>query len=249
MELLGDIPRAMNAGEIFLRYQPKFDVQSGHLVGAEALARWTRPGEGAVSPDEFIPAIEASGTAFPFTIWVIEKALTEWADVRRMLTHATLSVNAPGQLIGDRKFATAVGELMTDLDVPRGVLMLEITERTVADSVEAIAQGIDRFAELGVGVSIDDVGTGQSSLEYLRRLRPSEIKVDRAFVAGAGTDPIDRSVLKAYIDIGHAANLSVCVEGVETDAELDLLKSLGCTTVQGFLLARPGSIAELLAYA
>ncbi len=249
MELLGDVPRAISAGEIFLRYQPKFDVQSGHLVGAEALARWTRTGEGAVSPDEFIPAIEASGTAFPFTIWVIGEALTEWADVRRPLPHATLSVNVPGPLIGDHKFATAVAELMTDLDVPRGVLVLEITERTVADSVEAIARGIDRFAELGVGISIDDFGTGQSSLEYLRRLRPSEIKVDRAFVAGAGTDPIDRSVLKACIDIGHAANLSVCVEGVETDAELDLLKALGCTTVQGFLLARPGTIAELLAFA
>lgn len=138
---------------------------------------------------------------------------------------------------------------MKDLEVPGGVLMLEITERTVADSVAAIARCIDRFAALGVGISIDDFGTGQSSLEYLRRLRPSEIKVDRAFVAGAGTDPVDRSVLKACIDIGHAANLSVGVERVETEAEHDLLKSLGCTTVQGFLLARPGTIAELLAYA
>ncbi len=248
MELLGDVPRAMCAGEIFLRYQPKFDVQSGRLVGAEALARWTRAGEG-IAPDEFIPAIEASGTAYPFTVWAIEEALTQWTEVRQSLPHATLSVNVPGPLIGDRDFVTAVGTLMNDLDVPPGLLMLEITERTVADSLAAIARGIDRFAGLGVGISIDDFGTGQSSLQYLRRLRPSEIKVDRAFVAGAGTDPLDHSVLKACIDIGRAANLSVCVEGVETDAELDLLKSLGCTTVQGFLLARPGTIAELLAYA
>ena len=249
MELLGDIPRAISDGEIFLRYQPKFDVQTGHLVGAEALARWNRSGEGAVSPNEFIPAIEASGTAFRFTIWVIEEALTQWADVRQSLPHATLSVNVPGPLISDRNFISAVEELMKDLDVPGGVLMLEITERTVADSVAAIARGIERFAALGIGVSIDDFGTGQSSLEYLRRLRPSEIKVDRAFVASAGTDPVNRSVLKACIDIGRAANLSVCVEGVETDEELDLLKALGCTTVQGFLLARPGTITELLAFA
>jgi len=248
IELLGDIPRAIEAGELFLRYQPKFDVQTGHLVGAEALARWTRGSDGIVTPDEFIPAIEASGMAFPFTVWVIEHALTEWASVLPTLPNATIAVNVPGPLIGDRKFAATVEKIMQRLGIPSGVLLLEITERTVADSINSIAHGIDRFAELGVGVSIDDFGTGQSSLEYLRRLRPTEIKIDRAFVAGAGADPIDRSVLKACIDIGKAADLSVCGEGVETEAELDLLKTLGCNTVQGFLLARPGTMAELLSY-
>ena len=248
IELLGDIPRAIEAGELFLRYQPKFDVQTGRLVGAEALARWTRGSEGNVTPDEFIPAIEASGMAFPFTVWAIENALTEWASVLPALPNATIAVNVPGALIGDRKFASTVEAIVRRLEIPRGVLLLEITERTVANSINSIAHGIDRFAALGIGASIDDFGTGQSSLEYLRRLRPTEIKIDRAFVAGAGTDPIDRSVLKACIDIGKAANLSVCGEGVETDAELDLLKSLGCNTVQGFLLARPGTMAELLSY-
>jgi len=186
--------------------------------------------------------------AFPFTIWVIEQALTQWVAVLPALPDATIAVNVPGPLIGDRKFAETVEKIMQRLEIPSGVLLLEITERTVADSINSIAHGIDRFAELGVGVSIDDFGTGQSSLEYLRRLRPAEIKIDRAFVAGAGADPIDRSVLKACIDIGKAANLSVCGEGVETEAELDLLKSLGCNTVQGFLLARPGTMAELLSY-
>ena len=248
IELLGDIPRAIEAGELFLRYQPKFDVQTGRLVGAEALARWTRGSEGNVTPGEFIPAIEASGMAFPFTVWAIENALTEWASVLPALPNATIAVNVPGALIGDRKFASTVEAIVRRLEIPRGVLLLEITERTVANSINSIAHGIDRFAALGIGASIDDFGTGQSSLEYLRRLRPTEIKIDRAFVAGAGTDPIDRSVLKACIDIGKAANLSVCGEGVETDAELDLLKSLGCNTVQGFLLARPGTMAELLSY-
>jgi diguanylate cyclase (GGDEF)-like protein len=247
IELLGDMPRAMAAGEIFFRYQPKFDVATGHLVGAEALARWERSDQGLVPPDQFIPAIEASGLAYPFTVWAIEQVMNEWSIVRTQLPHATISVNVPGPLIGDPDFADAVHAIVERVDLPAGVLVLEITERTVARSVDAIASGISRFAAFGVGVSIDDFGTGQSSLEYLRRLRPTEIKIDRAFVSGAGRDAVDRSVLKASIDIGHAAQLSVCGEGVETEDELDLLRTLGCTTVQGFLLARPGTIAELLA--
>lgn len=243
VELLGDVRRALDDGEMMLHYQPKLDVRSGHLVGSEALIRWTRPGDGPVRPDEFIPAVEASGLAGPFTLWAIRRAINEWGTVLDRHPETSVAVNVPSLLIVDPKFTRSV-ERELGAGVPDLKLVLEITERTVGADVESISAAIDRFAEFGVGISIDDFGTGQSSLAYLRHLHPTEIKVDRTFVAGAadGSDPVGRSVLQACVDIGRSAGVTVCGEGVETDAELALLDELGCDTAQGYLLGRPGPI-------
>jgi EAL domain-containing protein (putative c-di-GMP-specific phosphodiesterase class I)/GGDEF domain-containing protein/PAS domain-containing protein len=246
VELLGDIRRALDEGEMRLHYQPKFDVSSRRLVGAEALVRWTRSGEGPVRPDEFIPAVEASGLAGGFTLWAIQRAIREWASVLDRHPGTSVAVNVPSQLLIDPAFARSV-ELELALGVPDVKLLLEVTERTVGADVAAIGAAIHRFANIGVDISIDDFGTGQSSLAYLRHLKPAEIKVDRTFVAGAadGSDPVGRSVLRACVDIGRAAGVTVCGEGVETDDEYSLLRELGCDTAQGFLLGRPAPIEDL----
>jgi len=221
--------------ELFVVYQPVFDARGSHVLGAEALVRWRRPGKGIVSPGEFLALAEDRGLIDDLGELVLDAAC---ATVRRSGL-PWVAVNASASQFRDPGFADRV---LARLDANRLTpdrLQIEITETLLLDPSEVVARGILKLRFAGVKVSLDDFGTGFSSLSYLTRLRIDKIKIDRSFVRGLGTPEGASAVVKAILDLGHALDLDITAEGVETEAERAVLESLGAPEIQGFLFSEP----------
>ena len=248
--LLGDFDRALAGCELYLDFQPKFDGPGmRRLSGAEALVRWQHPERGRIAPNDFIPAVEASGFCRPFTIWVLRTALTTWRRVTAVAPGATVAVNVPVSLISDPAFVAAfVSEILATGTDPSTV-QVEITERGINGNIDQLNVGLERLADLGVSAALDDFGTGQSSLAFLRRLHIREVKIDRTFVENLDSDAPNRAVVAACVAIAEACAHTVCAEGVETAAEMATAIELGCHSVQGFYTGRPMTVDQLIAIA
>ncbi|MGL4691586.1 MAG: putative bifunctional diguanylate cyclase/phosphodiesterase [Stenotrophomonas maltophilia] len=239
-QLLADLRRAIGSEQLFLHYQPKTRVAGQSISGAEALIRWRHPHQGLIPPDRFIRLAERSGVINEIGRWALDEAcrqLRVWHEAGH--DGWTVSVNlSPIQFASPNLLQEVREALQTHRIEPRR-LILEITENTVMRDTEASLTLLQAMAALGVGISIDDFGTGYSSLLYLKRLPATEIKIDHAFVRDLENSSEDVVIVSAIVALGHALDMDIVAEGVETTGQRAYLERLGCDYLQGYLLGRP----------
>jgi diguanylate cyclase (GGDEF)-like protein/PAS domain S-box-containing protein len=246
--LLGQLRRALAAGELVVHYQPKADVRSARVLGVEALVRWQHPEHGLLGPDEFIPLAETTGLIRPLTSYVLEAALRRcraWLDAGSELS---VAVNLSTRCLLDLALPDQIARLLEDTAVAPERLVLEITESAIMTDPTRALEILHRLHALGVQLAIDDFGTGYSSMAYLKSLPVHELKVDRSFVTHLRDSQSDAVIVRSTVDLGHNLGLRVVAEGVEDEATWQELATLGCDSVQGYYLARPMPAAELLAW-
>ncbi|MDX3851873.1 bifunctional diguanylate cyclase/phosphodiesterase [Streptomyces sp. AK02-01A] len=234
--LLGDLRRALDAGEVELHYQPKVRFD-GQVAGLEALVRWVHPERGRVPPDEFIAIAESSGLMPHLTEYVLETALAQVARWRAQGLMVPVAVNVSPRDVHTPGFAGAVAARLARHGVPAGSLQLEITEHVLLEDPQRAADTLAGLTAHGVKMSLDDFGTGYSSLVHLRRLPVSELKIDRSFVARLAVDAEDAEIVRCTVDLAHSLGLLVVAEGVEDDETWERLRALRCDAVQGWLVA------------
>ncbi len=230
---------AMLRGELALHYQPQVDA-AGRVVGAEALVRWLHPQRGMVSPGEFIPLAERTGLMVPLGGWVLRTACTRlatWARDPRM-ADLQLAVNVSASQFAHPGFEDEVRSTLTRTGAEPTRLKLELTESVLAHDLESVAARMTRLRALGIGLSLDDFGTGFSSLNYLRRLPLDQLKIDQSFVRQMQRSEEDAAIVRMVIALGDSLHLQVIAEGVETPAEREALAALGCGLYQGFLYSK-----------
>ncbi|MDO9314503.1 MAG: EAL domain-containing protein [Burkholderiaceae bacterium] len=248
-ELLRDLRRALAQGELELFYQPKIHAPTGEITGAEALMRWQHPRLGMISPVVFIPIAERFGLIGSLGNWLIDEVCRQirvWRDGGlRMRVAINLSVHQLRQPDLVERIARALGEH----DVNPGLLTCEITESVAMEDAEGTIRFFGQLAQLGVSISIDDFGTGHSSLAYLRKLPASELKIDRSFVLDLETSEDARKVASAVINLAKSLDLKVVAEGVETEGQNRILREFGCDQLQGYLFAKPMSAKALALWA
>jgi diguanylate cyclase (GGDEF)-like protein len=239
ISLIRDLRRAPAEGELYLCYQPKLDLHHGHVSQAEALLRWEHPTLGLVSPAEFIPLAERTGSMGNLTHWVIEEAirqLAEW-DVRGL--QVQLSVNISVDDLADDGLALRVTELLAHYRVSARQLIFEITESAIMHNPVQALSVLEQLRGCGISLSVDDFGTGYSSLAQLQRLPVQELKIDQSFVRNLDSTSGDGVIVRSTIEMSHNLGLKVVAEGVEFEPSLKLLKLWKCDTAQGYLISRP----------
>ena len=248
LSLLSDLQEAIASGQLRQFLQPKVSSLDGSLVGAEALVRWEHPERGWLPPGDFIPFAESTGRIRHVTQWMLEQAVARLADWQCRDIDLKLAVNVSTLDLQDDRLPDRVAALLRQHEVPPERLQLELTETgLLADGQDPI-RVLEALRAIGVGLSIDDFGTGQSSLAYLQRLPVNELKIDRSFVDGVDADPRRQALLRSIVDMGHSLGLEVTAEGVETEAELAILRQSKCDLVQGYLIARPMAPAAFEAW-
>ena len=237
--------RAIGQGELRLFYQPQVDLESGRIHGAEALARWTSPDLGRVSPGEFIQVAEDSGLIVPLGEWAVRAACQQIAAWRKDgLEPVQIAVNVSAAQYQDKNFIPMVEKALADAGVPPHLLELELTERILLKDVNVIVAGMVALKRLGVHLSIDDFGTGFSSLSFLQRLPLDHLKVAREFIPLHMDDRHNLSIAQTIVTLAKSLGLHCTVEGIETSAQLQPFKAWGCDLVQGFLVSQPVSAGE-----
>ncbi|WBC12535.1 bifunctional diguanylate cyclase/phosphodiesterase [Micromonospora sp. WMMA1998] len=237
--LAGDLRRALDEGELEVYFQPKVTLRDRRLVGVECLARWEHPAHGTVAPDDFVSVAEHTGQLGRLTEFVLRESLRRSRDWSHGDQPLSVSVNLAARTLTDQHFPALVRDLLAEYGVPPQRLTLEITEAGVLDGTERPIPTLRSLRDLGVRLSVDDFGTGNSSLAQLRRLPVHEVKVDRSFVQGMATDPSDLAIVNAVVTLSQQFGLTVVAEGVESELTLELLQDIGCEIGQGFLFSRP----------
>jgi diguanylate cyclase (GGDEF)-like protein len=245
LRLVADLRSALQRAELVLHYQPTFELRTGALRGVEALVRWQHPERGLVPPDAFIPLAQQTGLVGPLTDYVLQAAIAQcraWLDAGFEIQ---VAVNVSPRNLADVQFPDRVAAFLEVSDVPGRLLRVEITESAAMDDPLRARAALQRIAALGVGISIDDFGTGHSSLAFLRRLPIDEVKIDRSFVGAMLDEEADLSIVRATIELGRNLGMGIVAEGVETEEIRALLTSLGCEAAQGWLWGKPVPAAEL----
>jgi diguanylate cyclase (GGDEF)-like protein/PAS domain S-box-containing protein len=247
LRLENALRRALERDQLSLHYQPQLSLTSGAIVGVEALLRWQQPELGQVSPAEFIPIAESSGQIQEIGEWVLRTATRQakqWMD--QGLPPMTVSVNLSAVQFRHPDIAALVAQVLTEAQLPAQYLMLELTESAALhDPLGAIAV-LERLHQQGVRISIDDFGTGYSSLSYLKRFKTCQLKIDQSFVRDITDDPDDRAIVKAIIHMADSLDMGTIAEGVETQAQLTLLREQGCDEIQGYFFCKPQPPEELV---
>jgi EAL domain-containing protein (putative c-di-GMP-specific phosphodiesterase class I)/GGDEF domain-containing protein len=243
LSLMGEMRVALANGDITLVHQPKYNFRTGRIDSAEALVRWRHATRGMISPDLFVPMAEETGHIRALTEWVLRRAIAEQRQLVDAGWPLTISINVSGRLLGDAEFAQAAVSLV---ERARGRICFEITETAIIDNPKLALQNIETFAANGVLIAIDDYGSGLSSLAYLKQLPAHELKIDKIFIEGVSGSQRDALLVRSTIDLGHGLGLKVTAEGVENPATFSLLAAMGCDMAQGFLVARPSTVNELL---
>lgn len=242
-----ELRRAVDRGELFLRYHPQVDLATGEIVAMEALLRWAHPMRGEIPPAEFVPLAEETGLIVPIGAWVLREAcrqLVEWRQTVPGASQLRVAVNVSARQLAHPGFVALVGETLEATAVPAPQVELEITESMIVAEGGQAASAVRELRTLGVSVAVDDFGTGYSSLSYLRRFRVDRLKLDRSFIAGLGgggegTGTGDAAIVCAAIRMAHALGLEAVAEGVETQTQLAALREFGCEQGQGYLWTRP----------
>lgn len=250
-QLEHDLRGAISRKELHLLYQPQRDLESGRIVGVEALLRWNHPRHGALSPARFVQVAEETGQVLALGHWVLHEAVRQAARWRgEGVTCPRVAVNVSARQVVKDDLAGTVRDALRETGLPAQCLELELTESSLMDLRPAAVDVLREVQALGVHLSVDDFGTGYSSLSYLKNLPVQALKIDRGFVEGIPDDGDDRAICQAVIALGHSLSLRVIAEGVEQEVQLQALRAAGCDTVQGYAVGRPmppEAIAELLA--
>jgi EAL domain-containing protein (putative c-di-GMP-specific phosphodiesterase class I)/CHASE2 domain-containing sensor protein len=246
LSLLSQLDTGIDAGDVWIAYQPKLDLATMKITGAEALARWSHPEKGPISPVEFIKAAEQSGRIRKLTTFVLDQAIRSAAAINRSGVPFAVSVNISGGLIADYSLPTMVAELLAHHRLPPSLLTLEITETAAISSSAAALAPLRDLRNLGVQISIDDYGTGLSTLEYIRRMPATEIKIDKQFVKSLAVTESDRIMVESTIRLAHSLGQKVVAEGVEDSETLQILAEMDCDTVQGFFTGVPMTYQRLV---
>jgi EAL domain-containing protein (putative c-di-GMP-specific phosphodiesterase class I)/GGDEF domain-containing protein len=245
LSLMSEMIAALKSGAIEVHYQPKLDLRRQGVTGVEALVRWTHPTRGRLAPDLFVGMAEETGHIRALTEFVLERALADQRRMKQAGYEIAVAVNISGRLIGDAAFGE---HALAAVRGRAGKVYFEITETVVIQNEHTAFALLDALAAEGVEVSIDDYGSGLSSLAYLKRLRAGELKIDRQFVTGMGENGRDALLVKSTIDLAHSLGLQVTAEGVEDDKVIALLSMMGCDLAQGYGVARPMPLDDLLQF-
>ena len=245
-EILQSIATALHNREFVLYYQPKVNMRTGEIIGAEALIRWMHPVKGILSPAAFLPFIENHQLSIDIGEWVIEESLRQFSRWTHLGVHIPISVNISALQIQQRNFPVRLSQLLSEVPyVPPEAFQLEVLETSKLGDIKKVAEIMDECVKLGVTFAIDDFGTGYSSLTYLRRLPAEVIKIDQTFVRDMLIDPEDRTIVVGVIALAKSFNRRVIAEGVETIAHGTSLLDLGCELAQGYGIARPMPASDI----
>jgi EAL domain-containing protein (putative c-di-GMP-specific phosphodiesterase class I) len=243
---MGEMDSAMRDGHIKVHYQPKLDLKTNQVTCAEALVRWEHPTRGMLPPDSFIPLAEESGRIEDLTLHVIRQTIEDmraWCAQGLVLGAA---VNISARLLSAPSFVERAEALLANLGVPPSRLTFEVTESAELDDPDASIAALNRFRDRGIKISMDDYGTGQSTLSYLKTLPISELKIDRCFVQHAHLDRGDAMLVRSTIQLAHELGLKVVCEGIEDAECLEFLRGIECDYAQGYFVGKPMT-AEALA--
>lgn len=249
LTLESELLQALTDETLQVYFQPKIAVANGEICGVEALLRWDHPQRGWIAPDEFIPLAEESGLIEPLTYWVLDQSLLlcgEWLRSGRL---ANLAVNLSARCLSDEELPLEVRNLLNKHGVPPQRLTLEITENIIMSDAQRAHAVLMKLDAMGISISVDDFGTGHSSLAYLKRLPVKELKIDKSFVLDVMNNPNDATIVRATVELGHNLGLRVVAEGVESEAIFNYLKQLNCDVSQGYYHGRPmpqEQLSELL---
>ena len=241
LELAQRLEHAMQQDQLKLYYQPKIDLNSGRLVGAEALLRWQDPELGWISPAEFIPVAESRGMMVELGAWVLRTAcqqIRHWMDMQ-LICHGKIAVNVSVKQLDDPNFIATLNRIIAETGVPSSCLELELTESVLMKDPEEVIGILQELKEQGFSIAIDDFGTGYSSLAYLKRFPVDTLKIDQAFVRDMLVDGNNRAIVATIIAMAQQLGLTPVAEGVEEEAQREALQQLGCTLAQGFYFSRP----------
>jgi diguanylate cyclase (GGDEF)-like protein/PAS domain S-box-containing protein len=234
--------RALERREFELHYQPMIDLETGRVLGFEALLRWRHPERGLVHPADFIPLAEETGLIVPIGAWVLEEATKQtlrWQQARGNGHQLMISVNLAPRQLAEPSFPQEVANILARTGIDPDAVWLEITESTLMHDAESAISALRALRAQGVHLAVDDFGTGYSSLAYLKRFPVEALKVDQTFVDGLGREPEDSAIVSAVVSLAHALGLVAVAEGLETPVQLGELRTLGCDQAQGFLFGRP----------
>ncbi len=240
LELEGRLRQAVEARQLALYYQPQVDTLSGELIGMEALIRWCQPDGSMVPPDKFIPIAEECGLIVPIGAWVLREACRQQqAWLQEGISRVPVGVNLSARQFDDASLLATIQAALAESGLPPAYLDLELTESLVMGNPEHTRQVLAECKQLGLQLSVDDFGTGYSSLSYLKRFPIDRLKIDRSFIADIVTEPDDAAIAQTIIAMAHTLRLEVIAEGVETEAQLALLRRWRCDAYQGYLCSRP----------
>jgi EAL domain-containing protein (putative c-di-GMP-specific phosphodiesterase class I) len=241
LSLLSQLDQAIDSGEVWVAYQPQIELQSGRIRGAEALARWTHPEKGPISPQEFVSAAEQSGRIEKLTLFVLDRAVRTAAQINRSGNSFDVAVNLSARMLTLKSLPIEVRAILARHGLEPQHLTLELTETAALAGDGSDLAPLLALRDLGVKLSIDDYGTGLSTLDYLKKVPASEIKIDQSFVKAMGDSRSDMVMVQSTIALAHSLNRTVVAEGVETQETLEMLKLLECDVAQGYLIGRPTS--------
>ncbi len=249
LSLLSELRRAVENDELRLFLQPKIDLQTGRVIGAEALVRWQHPTRGLVPPMQFIPFAEQTGFIRMLSAWVLSGAAKFARDAQDAGLTLRLSVNLSTRDLMDQELPAKIEALITPRNVPASSICLEITESAIMDDPERALSTLEHLHAMGFKLSIDDFGTGYSSLAYLKRLPVDELKIDKSFVMAMERDLDDARIVRSTIELAHNLGLTVVAEGLETAKAWALLAQLGCDEGQGYFIGKPMPHEDFIAWA
>ncbi|MBE9044081.1 EAL domain-containing protein [Pleurocapsales cyanobacterium LEGE 10410] len=249
MRLENDLQWAINNQQLYLNYQPIVSLTTGKITGLEALVRWKHNALGSISPNKFIPLCEETGQIVALGQWVLEEACSQLVDWQKSLVNKkqslTVSINLSRIQIYHPELIPKIDRLLKSLNLSGKNLKLEITESTLMENTSAVTKVLHQLKEREIQLCLDDFGTGYSSLSYLRYLPVDIVKIDRSFI-GPEINNTNYDIIKAIVDLAHSLGLDVIAEGIETEAQLEILRSLGCEYGQGYLFAYPLNSDDVL---
>ncbi|MPT48204.1 MAG: EAL domain-containing protein [Sphingobium sp.] len=246
LSLMSELDIAMDREELWLAYQPQIDIRTNEIVGAEALARWIHPEHGFIPPDEFIQTAERYNRVTRLTLYLLELGTRSCKKIVRDNPDFRLSVNISAGLLEDPSLPAQIRRVLLKTGFPSENLTLEITETTSFAARETANATLQNLQSIGIRISIDDYGTGNATMDYLRSIPWDEVKLDRQFISDIISSAADRHMVETTIDLAHRLNRTVVAEGIEDQATLDLLRTINCDLAQGYHLARPMPINQLV---
>jgi EAL domain-containing protein (putative c-di-GMP-specific phosphodiesterase class I) len=248
VKILADVERAMAEDQLWVAYQPKWDIKQQCAVGAEALVRWRHPELGPIPPDEFIPLLEHEGRLRPLTLFVVNRCISNVQAWRAAGHDLGVAVNISAPLLNDDHFVTELANLTREAGLPQGALTFEVTESAAITNSELVVTVLEKLRATGARVSIDDYGTGQSTLTYLKSFPADEIKIDKSFVSRIADSKGDQVLVRSTIALAHDLGFKVVAEGVEDSACLAKLTEYGCDVAQGWHIGKPMADADFVMF-